>query len=166
MPGTTDRYQLTLLSAAQAHKEVSHNEALLRIDGLLHTAVVAAGAVTPPATPTAGEAWIVAANATGAWTQHSDEIALYQDGGWTFIAPQAGCMAWNRADGAHMVFDGTRWRGDAWPMRRVEIAGKTVVSARQAAITAPAGGAVVDTEARNVLGQLLGMLRAHGLIEA
>ncbi len=166
MTESTDRYSLTLLSAAQAHKEISHNEALLRIDGLLHASIVAAGTTSPPTTPPAGDAWIVGAAGTGAWAQHSNEIALFQSGGWTFLTPKAGCVVWNQADAAHMVYDGNRWRSDAWPTRKIEIAGKTVVSMRQAAINAPTGGSVVDTEARGVLGQLLGALRAHGLIEA
>jgi len=36
MPDSTDRYALTLMSPAQAHKEITHNTALLRVDGLLH----------------------------------------------------------------------------------------------------------------------------------
>jgi hypothetical protein len=166
MTDTTDRYALTLLSAAQAHKEISHNEALLRIDGLLHPSVASLGATTPPVTANAGDAWIVGTGAGGAWAQHSDEIALWQAGGWTFLKPQAGCIAWSRANGSHLLYDGSRWRGDAWPMRNVEIAGKTVLSSRQPAINLPTTGGMVDTEARNVLGQILMALRSHGLIEA
>lgn len=166
MTDTTDRYALTLLSAAQAHKEISHNEALLRVDGLLHPCVIAVGTTTPPLLPNPGDAWIVGAGAGGAWAQHSDEIALWQAGGWTFLKPLAGCIAWSRADGAHLLFDGSRWRGDAWPMRSVEIAGKTVVSSRQPAINLPTAGGVVDAEARNALGQILVALRGHGLIES
>ena len=166
MIDSTDRFDLPLLSAAQAHKEVSHNAALNRVDGLLHPSVLGIGVLAPTAAPSPGDAWIVGVAATGAWAQHSDEIALFQAGGWTFLRPQAGCIAWNRADGSHLVYDGSRWRADAWPMRKVEIAGKTVVSSRQAAINTPAGGAVIDSEARGVLSQLLSMLRAHGLIES
>lgn len=166
MTDTTDRYALTLLSAAQAHKEISHNEALLRVDGLLHPSVVAFGATTVPSAPNPGDAWIIGADAGGAWAQHSDEIALWQAGGWTFLKPQAGCIVWSRADGAHLLYDGSRWRDDAWPMRSVEIGGKRVVSAREPAISLPSNGAIVDTEARNVLGQILVALRSHGLIES
>ncbi len=166
MADTTDRYALTLLAAGQAHKEVSHNNALMRVDGLLHPSVNGFGATTPPPEPNPGDAWIVGAAGSGAWAQHPDEIATSQAGGWTFLKPLAGCIAWNRTDAAHMVYDGSRWRTDAWPMRKVEISGKTVVSARQAAISAPSGGSNIDAEARNVLVQLLAMLRLHGLIES
>lgn len=166
MPDTTTRHALPLLSALQAQKEITHNEALTRLDALVAAAVVAAGVNTPPAAPASGEAWIVGAAPTGAWAQHSDEIAAWSAGGWTFLKPVAGYSAWNRADGAPMVFDGTRWRADAWPSRKIEIAGKTVVSERRPAIGAPAGGSVIDVEARSVLSQVLITLRAHGLIES
>ena len=39
----TDRFALPLLAAAQAQKEVTHNEALARVDALLHAVVVAVG---------------------------------------------------------------------------------------------------------------------------
>lgn len=164
MPNITDRYSLTLLSASQAHKEISHNEALLRLDGLIHPSVIAVAATTPPAAPNLGNAWIVGAAASGAWAQHSDEIALWQAGGWTFLMPQAGCIAWSQADGSHLLYDGSRWRFDAWPMRNVEIAGKTVVSDRQAAISLASSGSVIDVEARSAIGQILSVFRAPGLI--
>ena len=166
MPEITDRYGLALLSASQAHKEISHNEALLRVDGLLHPSVLGEGLNTPPSSPNLADAWIIGPEPSGAWAQHLNEIALWQAGGWTFIAPQAGCIVWSRADGAHLLYDGARWRGDAWPMRNVEIGGKTVISHRQPAITLPTTGSVVDVEARSTLGQILFALRSHGLIES
>ena len=62
-------------------------------------------------------------------------------------------------------------RGGAWEVgivraSEVQIGGARVVAARQPAIAAPAGGTVVDGEARSAIDQILGALRAHGLIEA
>lgn len=45
------------------------------------------------------------------------------------------------------------------------VAGNVVVAAQQAAITAPAGGATVDAEARTAIGSILTALRTHGLID-
>jgi hypothetical protein len=39
-----------------------------------------------------------------------------------------------------------------------------VVSERQDAIAAPSGGSSIDAEARGVISDILGALRAHGLI--
>lgn len=159
------RYALPLLAAAQAHKEITHNEALIRIDALLHPAVLDRALATPPADPQIDQMWIVGPNPTGAWLQHSGEIALWQEGGWSFLVPKAGLVAWINGDGAHAVFDGSRWRFDAWPMRNVEIGGVTVLSTRQAAVASPIGGELVDVQARAALSQVLVSLRNHGLIE-
>ena len=66
MAETTDRYALPLLQVAQAQKEVTHNEAVVGIDTLLHLAVEGVLGAPPP-TPLPGQAWIIAAAASGAW---------------------------------------------------------------------------------------------------
>jgi len=47
----------------------------------------------------------------------------------------------------------------------VHIDGMKVVGPRAAAIADPAGGAIIDAEARGSIGQILTALRRHGLIE-
>ena len=164
--GFTDRYILPLLDAAQAHKEIEHNEALLRIDALVHVSVISLTVVLPPTNPTLGDSYIIPIGANGAWAQHPNEIATSQAGGWTYLKPIAGCIVWSQAANAQTLFDGVRWRTDAWPTRRIEIDGKTIIGGRQPAIGSPTGGSVIDLEARIAIGQLLTMLRVHGLIEA
>lgn len=161
----TARLALPLMAAAQAHKEVTHNEALERIDWVLNATIDGLSSV-PPANPAAGGCWIVGAAPSGAWTQHSGEIARWSGGGWTFLAPQPGYIAWHRATGSHVVFDGTGWRVEAWPVRKVEVNGKTVLADRQAAIANPVGGSTIDVQARATLMALLNAARAHGLIES
>ena len=46
----------------------------------------------------------------------------------------------------------------------VEIDGKTVLRRQQSAIEDPAGGGIVDVEARAVTTSILAVMRAHGLI--
>jgi len=46
------------------------------------------------------------------------------------------------------------------------IDGEQVVGTRAAAIAAPSGGAIVDTEARAAVSQILEGLRQHGLIDS
>jgi len=48
----------------------------------------------------------------------------------------------------------------------VFIDGKQVVGSRGAGIAEPLGGEVIDSEARSSVGQILGALRRHGLIES
>jgi len=47
---------------------------------------------------------------------------------------------------------------------RLTIGGNQVVGAREAAIAAPSGGGVADTEARAAVSAILVALRNHGLI--
>lgn len=46
----------------------------------------------------------------------------------------------------------------------IKIQGTQVVTTRQAAVTAPTGGAVIDPEARTAINDLIARLQAHGLI--
>lgn len=161
---STSRFGLPLLFTGQAQKEITHNEALLRLDALIIPSLTGS-AGGPPGTPDEGDAWLIAEPSTGAWAQQSGKIATWHAGGWTFLQPQAGYMAWNKATGSHIVFDGSAWRLGVWPVRSVEVEGKQVVGSRQPSVSLPAGGAVVDMEARATLSALLVAVRAHGLIE-
>lgn len=165
MADQTDRYALPVIRSGQSQKEVTHNEALTIIDALLHPAV-ARDVVSPPVTPVVGEMWIVPAAASGAWAQHSGKIAIWHSGGWGYVVPRQGCVVWSLADNAQAIYDGVRWRFDATVVVKLEIGGKTVVSARQPAILAASGGSVVDSQARSALASVLSALRNHGLIEA
>lgn len=164
MAETTDRLGLPLLAAGQAHKEITHNEALLRLDTLVGLSVEAI-ASAPPAFPADGAVWVVGPSATGAWAQHSGEIAHWRQGSWAFLMPLPGYIVWNRSTTTHIVHDGSEWRADGWPVRTVEVSGKTVLSDRQPAIPSPSGGGVVDVEVRLAVAALLAAARTHGLIE-
>ncbi len=63
----TPRFSLPLLATAQAQKELTHNEALLLIDALLHGTVEGGPVSDPPPAPAAGQCWLVGASPTGEW---------------------------------------------------------------------------------------------------
>jgi hypothetical protein len=141
----TPRFGLPLLAVAQAQKEVTHNEALTLLDALVHAAIEAGPLATPPASPTVGQCWIVDAAATGAWTGEGNAIAIWTAGGWRFTAPRAGVQVTRLSDGAQLRFDGGAWTAPA-------------------TISAPAGGATVDSEARSAIAALILNLAAQGLL--
>ena len=86
----TPNLGLPLLAAAQAQKHVTHNEALLAIDALLHCAVLDRDVAAPPASPPVGARYIVAAGATGLWAGKSAMIAAWQGEAWLYLAPRIG----------------------------------------------------------------------------
>jgi hypothetical protein len=45
-----------------------------------------------------------------------------------------------------------------------QVGGTRVVTTRQAAVAAPAGGATIDTQARTAINDIIARLVAHGLI--
>ena len=89
MPDTA-KLGLPLVSPAQAQKHVTVNECLMRLDALVQLALVSVGAAVPPASPTEGEAHSVGAGATGAWVGQDGQVAVFANGGWVFLTPQAG----------------------------------------------------------------------------
>lgn len=144
MPATP-RLGLPLLAVAQAQKELTHNEALIALDALVHAAVEAGPVVAPPTTPAEGQCWIVGSAPTGEWLERDGTIALWTAGGWRFLAPREGMQVIRLVDRARIRYDGGEW-----------ISPDT--------IAAPSGGAVIDVEARAALAALMLAIQAQGLM--
>lgn len=105
----TSRFRLPFLDAAQAQKHVTVNEALARVDALAAAQVETLGGVSPPSAPVDGEVHIVGTGATGAWAGQDEALAVFQNGGWVFVAPWAGARAWVVADANELIFNGAAW---------------------------------------------------------
>lgn len=105
---TTTNLALPFIDAAQAQKEVTHNEALILLDALVQGRVKGRHLSAPPAAPAEGEAWIVGPGATGAWTGQSGRIALWQSG-WRFLVPRAGWRLWDEQAQRLVTFSGSAW---------------------------------------------------------
>lgn len=161
---TTPRWAMPMLHAGQAQKELFHNEALALIDMLLHGRAESADDSAPPSSPAAGQCWIVAAGASGAWAGREGELALWTPGGWRFVAPGEGMALWVADRGHAMHHDGTGWHDGALRADGLYHEGVRVVGARETAIDDPVGGAVIDEEARTGIAAILAAMRAHGLI--
>jgi Protein of unknown function (DUF2793) len=146
MPSTTPRLALPLLHPAQAHKETTHNEALLLADALILPIAQSLPLNTPPASPLAGQCWMLGAAPTGAWVGKSHQIALYSEGGWRFIAPFPGMTIWVATEALLARYSGTAW----------------VIPG---AIAAPNGGTTIDVEARGAIVAILATLQNAGLCD-
>ncbi len=139
------RFALPLLVAAQAQKEITHNEALALLDGIVHPVIETDGQSAPPVDAVPGQGWIVGPGASGEWAGQDGRIALMTGGGWRFVTPVEGMQAW--LSGARGIFSGRTWSAPP-------------------AYAVPDGGAVIDVEARNALSTLAAALAMAGLIIA
>ncbi|MFZ5610167.1 MAG: DUF2793 domain-containing protein [Pseudomonadota bacterium] len=164
MSEATARWLLPLIATNQAQKEVTHNEALLLLDALIHPAVESRLSATPPATPPEGAVWIVATGGTGEWTGKDGELALWASGGWRFLAPREGATAWLKDEALPARFDGAQWQAGVLIGSEIRVGGVKVLAARQPAIANPTGGTTIDNEARSATTAILAALRNHGII--
>lgn len=104
----TNNIGLTLLESSQAQKEITINEALVRLDIAMPHVVLEIARNTPPASPNNGDAYVVGASPTGAWVGYAQAIAYYYEG-WRFITPKTGYPLWGIAEGRSYRFTGTQW---------------------------------------------------------
>jgi hypothetical protein len=143
------RLKLPLLVPSQSQKEITHNEALLQIDAMLHLIVIAIQN-TPPATLTindAGKCWIIGTQPTGIWQASSNKIAQWTGDDWRIFEAQAGVRAYNMETQSDWRFLGGAWSAPA-------------------AVAGPTGGTIIDVQARSVIDSLLTQLRLAGTIPA
>ncbi len=162
----TPRLAAPYIVQSQSQKEVTHNDALNLLDGLVQCAAEDRTLTAPPASPAEGQVWIVAAGATGDWAGRDGALAQFIGGAWRFHTPLEGWSVWLKSDGVRARYDGAVWSVGVVTATAVEIGGDQIVGARQAAIADASGGTTVDTEARAALNALLAACRMHGLIES
>ncbi len=106
---STANLLLPYIMPSQAQKHVTHNEAVAMLDALVQLAVVDRDLASPPVVLAEGDRYIVASAATGAWSGEEDSVAFFQDGGWVFLPPRTGWIAWV-VDETLLVY----WTGSDW----------------------------------------------------
>lgn len=136
------RLGLPLLFAGQAQKEVFVNQALAVIDGVIHCAVEGTR-TAPPTAPGDGTAWLIGAPATGEWAGQDNALALRQAGQWFYVAACDGMQVLDRSRGQFVHRIGGVWCRPSPP-------------------PAPAGGPVIDAEARQAIAALVAALQQWG----
>ena len=106
---TTPNLSLPYILPSQAQKAVTHNEALQRLDALVMLAVKSRDATEPPPDPMEGDRYIVADNASAAWSGLEGQVAAFQDGAWIFLQPRDGWVAWSVSEANLVYFAGGIW---------------------------------------------------------
>lgn len=94
----TPRLNLPYIAPQQAQKQVTYNEAMRSLDLLVQPVVKSRTLATPPGSPAEGDAYLVAAAPTGAWTGKAGSVAAYVDGGWSFRTPLDGWLLYVEDD--------------------------------------------------------------------
>ena len=160
----TYRLALPFILPGQAQKELFHNEALQALDLIVAAAVEEPPRSAPPAIPAVGSCYIVSTTPSGAWAGHASSLAGMTAAGWRFVVPVEGLAAFIRSNGLTAVYREGDWDQGILRGERLEIGGQQVVGMRAGAISAPAGGPLIDAEARTAISAILSALRLHGLI--
>ena len=161
---TTTRIRMPLLSPGQAQKEISHNEALVLLDSVVHGCCGGGPSNIPPQQPSLGMAYICGEAPSGDWGGHAGELASWTSGGWRFTPVFDGLQITDRTDGCTRRYLNGQWSIGRIDAKEVRVSGLKVVGSRCPGIAGASGGATVDTEARSALSEVLAALRAHGLI--
>jgi hypothetical protein len=88
---------------------------LRAIDALLMCSVINRTTSAPPGSPANGDAYIVQATGSGAWTGHDNAIAIWTTdnpasaGEWEFYAAAGGVLVYSVADTSMYFWNGTAW---------------------------------------------------------
>ena len=143
-PSETPRLRLPVLYPGQAQKEFTINEALARMDAVLHPAIEGEITEAPPA-PTAGECWLVADAATGIFADHVASLAYFDGRQWSFMAPVTGMAVYDKSAAV------LRRYADNW--------------SQPVYLQPPVSGATVDAEARAVIVALLQALEGLSVLK-
>lgn len=64
---------------------------------------------TPPASPAAGDTYIVAASPTGAWAGNADKVAVWSGTAWVFGTPRVGWLAYIEDEQKLIVYKAAGW---------------------------------------------------------
>lgn len=105
----TPRLNLPFLQAGQALKNITHNEALQRIDSGLYLSCSDMAANALPDDPTSGFTVIISKAAEHALVDRIDQIAVFVNGDWVWFTPKPGWAIWDNISQTLRVFDGQVW---------------------------------------------------------
>jgi hypothetical protein len=94
---------------SQAQKHVTHNEALQRLDAVIHLTLSGFAETDPPAEPEDGYMAGLGAAPTGAWSGQGGSVAYWDGSAWMFLMPQEGWRAWGVSETELRV-----WRDGSW----------------------------------------------------
>ena len=106
---TTPRLSLPFLQAGQALKNITHNEALQRLDTGLYLSCSNMAADNLPADPVEGHAYVISQTPDGSLMDRIGHIGVYVSSRWAWFIPKSGWVLWDETGATLRVFDGSDW---------------------------------------------------------
>jgi hypothetical protein len=107
---TSPKFEFTRLVEGSAGAEVLVNDAQNKIDAVSGMSVISRDVATPPGSPVEGDAYIVAASPTGAWTGLAGKIVIYYSG-WITLTPWRGMVVHINSEDVVAFYTGSKWAG-------------------------------------------------------
>lgn len=108
MDQKTPNLNLYLLKPNQLQKELTINEALISIDGLINKIVKSTSLTQPPNKPQNGDLYMIPKEARHIWEDYSNHIALYNNG-WRYYPLKEGFMAWVEDQQKLLIYIKGQW---------------------------------------------------------
>ncbi|MEM1428784.1 MAG: DUF2793 domain-containing protein [Pseudomonadota bacterium] len=105
----TPNIGLPLVQASQAQKHVTVNEALVRLDAAAQLVLEELSLETPPSDAPDGTCYGIGPSPTGEWAGQAGRVALFDNGGWSFLDPKPGWRGWDAGEGRAVVRVGGGW---------------------------------------------------------
>ena len=109
MAEQTANLALPYVDPARAQKHITVNQGIRSLDAVVQLTVLDRNLAAPPGSPTNGQRYIVAGNATGNWSGQEGKIAAFQDGAWAFYTAKEGWLAWVADENIVVAYDGSAW---------------------------------------------------------
>jgi len=152
----TSLYSLPYPQSGDIGTGLLFKRAMMMLDTLINNtvkgapAIISATVTVPPATPTAGQMWLIPAGATGAWASSVNLIAQWQFSGWVFYIPNPGNHVWISDQAVEYIWNGVSWAASA---AGLSIVSTSVVAAQAAATTATTEAGIATAGANTATAQ-------------
>ncbi|GAT75192.1 hypothetical protein EHRUM4_04000 [Ehrlichia ruminantium] len=94
----------------QAHKEITVNEALIKIDMLMNNCVLELQCNTPVKEILSGDMYIIGSEPTiPEWKNKKDYLTYYYINQWYFIEPKTGLTVWLKSKNQSYTYNNAEW---------------------------------------------------------
>ncbi len=82
---------------------------LVKLGALVQASALDKDLAAPPVGPSAGDRYLIAAGASGAWAGHEQTLTVWDGAAWQFYAPAEGWMCWIADEDKLYVWSGAGW---------------------------------------------------------